>query len=38
MHSFPAGNAGKGGIQESIEDLLDLFGFQKKSSVSKRAV
>ena len=38
MHSFPAGTAGKSGIQESIEDLLDLFGFQKESSVSNWAV
>ena len=38
MHSFPAASAGKGGIQESIEGLLDLFGFQKKPPVSKRAV
>ena len=38
LSSFPAGNAGKGGIQETIEDLLDLFGFQKNSSVSEQAV
>lgn len=37
VQRFPAGGAGKGGIQDTIEDLLDFFGYQRKPSVSKQA-
>ena len=37
LRSFPAGSGAKGGIQETVGDLLDFFGFQEKPLVSKQA-